>query len=129
MTADPMRKQVLVVDDSGAMRSMISAVIQSRLQADITECASGLEAIKILPHHDFDLILTDINMPDINGLELIQFLRSNEKFTEIPLIVVSTESSARDRQKGLALGADAYVTKPFEPEQLAQVVVKLTDSN
>lgn len=106
------------------MRSLIGAVIQSTVQADIVECASGLEAIKVLPHYQFHLVITDINMPDINGLELIQFLRSNPKFSGVPLIVISTEGSARDRQKGLALGADAYVVKPFDPKQLASVVAK-----
>lgn len=106
------------------MRSMIGAVIQSIAQVDIIECATGLEAIKALPQHQFNLIITDINMPDINGLELIQFLRSNPKFASIPLIVVSTEGSTRDRQKGLALGANAYVVKPFDPKQLAATIEK-----
>ena len=108
---------------------MIGAVIRSCVQADVQESASGLEAIKLLPHRDFDLIVTDINMPDINGLELIQFLRSNQKFVNIPLIVISTEGSARDRQKGLALGANAYIVKPFDPAQLASLVKKYLGSD
>ncbi len=118
------RKQILVVEDSDAMRSMISSVVQDFGDADVIECASGLEALKVIPQHKFDLILTDINMPDINGLELIQFLRSNRDYSAIPLIIISTEGSPRDRQKGLALGANEYLVKPFAPERLKELVDK-----
>ncbi len=70
-------------------------------------------------------ILTDINMPDINGLELVSFAKSNNAYRSIPLVIVSTERSERDRERGLELGADAYLVKPFEPENLREVVVDL----
>jgi len=104
------------------MRGMISAIIRTQCNADVSECASGLDALKVLPRHTFDLIVTDINMPDINGLELIQFLRSNSAYAAIPLIIVSTESSPKDRQKGLSLGADDYIVKPFDPHQLGETI-------
>ena len=73
----------------------------------------------------FDLVVTDINMPDINGLELVSFMKSSAKYRSIPLIIVSTERSERDRDKGLGLGANAYVVKPFEPEALREVARNL----
>jgi len=103
---------------------MIASTVQAAAPVDVIACASGLEALRVLPDQSFDLVLTDINMPDINGLELIQFLRSNEDYRRIPLVVISTESSPRDRQKGLALGADDYLVKPFDPEHLQAVIQK-----
>ena len=91
----------------------------------IVEAESGFEALRFLPRDSFDLVVTDINMPDINGLELVSFIRNNEKYAEIPLVIVSTEGSERDRDKGLGLGADAYLVKPFDPEMLRQVVTDL----
>jgi two-component system chemotaxis response regulator CheY len=66
-------------------------------------------------------VVTDINMPDINGLELVSFVKNNTRYESIPLVIVSTETSERDRDKGLGLGADAYLVKPFDPEELRQV--------
>ena len=88
----------------------------------IVEAGSGFEALRFLPREDFDLVITDINMPDINGLELVSFIKNSEKYSSIPLIIVSTEGSERDRDKGLGLGADAYLVKPFDPEVLRRVV-------
>lgn len=109
------------------MRSMISSIVHAEVQADVVECASGLEALKAIPQHAFDLVFTDINMPDINGLELVQFLRSNDEYKQIPLVIISTERGERDQEKGLALGADEYVCKPFAPEELQQLVRKYLD--
>ena len=67
-------------------------------------------------------------MPDINGLELVSFIKSNEKYAAIRLVIVSTEGSERDREKGLSLGADAYLVKPFDPEALRAVVTDLLDA-
>jgi two-component system chemotaxis response regulator CheY len=81
-----------------------------------------------LPRASFDLIVTDINMPDINGLELVSFAKNDPRYREIPLVIVSTESSERDRAKGMSLGANAYVVKPFAPEELRRVVEDLLAS-
>ncbi len=91
----------------------------------IVEAESGFEALRFLPREDFDLVITDINLPDINGLELVSFIKNNEKYASIPLVIVSTEGSERDRDKGLGLGADAYLVKPFDPDDLRQVVSDL----
>lgn len=112
-------QSILVVEDSATMRSLIASTLEELGPAvKITEASSGFEALRLLPRGVFDLIVTDINMPDINGLELVSFVKKNPAYAAIPLIIVSTESSERDREKGLGLGADAYLVKPFEPEDL-----------
>jgi two-component system chemotaxis response regulator CheY len=115
-------QRILIVEDSATMRALLASTLEELdVPVKVTEAASGFEALRYLPREAFDLVVTDINMPDINGLELVSFLKSNAKFRSIPLIIVSTEGSERDRDKGLGLGADAYLVKPFEPDALRQV--------
>jgi two-component system chemotaxis response regulator CheY len=118
-------KSVLIVEDSATTRAMIKAVIED-IGEDFTtlEATTGFEALKMLPQEQFDLIITDINMPDVNGLELINFVKSNPNYHHIPVIIVTTERSSADKERGLALGARAYVTKPFKAEELQEVIAK-----
>ena len=125
--------QILIVEDSPTMRALlISALEGLETAVKVTEAESGFEALRQLPRTRFDLIVTDINMPDINGLELVSFVRNNDAYKTIPLVIVSTEGSERDRDKGVGLGADAYLVKPFEPDELCDVVrgllARTTDS-
>jgi two-component system chemotaxis response regulator CheY len=119
-------QRILIVEDSETMRSLlVSSLEELEVPVKVSEAASGFEALRVLPRQDFDLVVTDINMPDINGLELLSFVRSDERFRSIPVVIVSTESSDRDRDKGLELGADAYLVKPFDPDALREVVADL----
>jgi len=119
-------QRILIVEDSATMRSLLVSTLESlELPLRITQAASGFEALRSLPRDEFDLIVTDINMPDINGLELVSFVKRNAAFRSIPLVIVSTEGSERDREKGLELGADAYLVKPFDPEALRRVAREL----
>jgi len=119
-------QRILIVEDSATMRSLLASSLEDlEIPVKIVEAKSGFEALRFLPRDTFDLVVTDINMPDINGLELVSFIRNNEKYARIPLVIVSTEGSERDRDKGLGLGADAYLVKPFDPESLRQVVLDL----
>jgi len=116
-------QRILIVEDSATMRSLLVSCLEGLDEpVKITEASSGFEALRYLPRDEFDLVVTDINMPDINGLELVSFVKHNEKYRRIPLVIVSTEGSDRDRDKGLELGADAYLVKPFDPELLRQTV-------
>ncbi len=116
-------QRILIVEDSETMRSLLTSSLEELdVPVKITEAASGFDALRLLPQEDFDLVVTDINMPDINGLELVSFVRSNERFRSTPVVIVSTERSERDRDKGLELGADAYLVKPFDPDVLREVV-------
>ena len=119
-----MSKKILIAEDSPTMRSLIVSTISAMGDYETVEAANGFEALRILPREKVDLIITDINMPDINGLELVSFIRSNENYRTTPLLIISTEGSERDREKGLALGANAYLVKPFAPHQLQELVRK-----
>jgi two-component system chemotaxis response regulator CheY len=117
--------RVLVVEDSSTMRSLISSTVEEIGGTQIFEAGTGFEALRILPQEKIDLIITDINMPDINGLEIIHFVKSNPNYQQIPVIIVTTERGEEDRKKGLALGASEYITKPFNPEDLRKVVARV----
>ncbi len=104
------------------MRSLIISTLEQLGGLEVTEAPSGFFALKILPRERFDLILTDINMPDINGLELVNFIKRSEQYKETPIFIISTEGSERDRDKGMQLGANEYLVKPFEPEKLITLV-------
>lgn len=123
-------KHILIVEDSATMRSLLASTLEDMdVPVKVTEACSGFEALRFLPREDYDLVVTDINMPDINGLELVSFVKGNAKYRLIPLIIVSTEGSERDRDKGLGLGADAYMVKPFEPDALRDVARNLLDGS
>lgn len=116
--------KVLIVEDSKVSREFIAATVESVDGVEAFTTGSGFEALKILPRHRFDLIITDINMPDINGLELISYVRNNPNYRDIPLFIISTESSERDKEKGMALGADEYLVKPFAAVKLQDLIRK-----
>ncbi|HSE42104.1 MAG TPA: response regulator [Acidobacteriota bacterium] len=118
-------KTALVVEDSPTMRGIIVSSLDNLREIRSVEVANGFEALKALPQEDFDIILTDINMPDINGLELLSFLKNHPLYKKIPVVIISTEKTEADRQRGMALGADEYVTKPFEPGELQSIIRRL----
>jgi len=116
--------KVLIVEDSPTTSAMITSAVEVIDGLEIFESKSGFEALKLLPHHSFNLIITDINMPDINGLELVSFVKKNQNYKHIPLIIITTEGSKRDKEKGLSLGANEYLVKPFNPDELQRLVKK-----
>jgi two-component system chemotaxis response regulator CheY len=127
--------RILVVEDSAAMRAYVRASLESSAprpqgappgpldELEVVEAASGFDALRLLPRGRYDLVITDINMPDINGLELIKFVRGNEQYREVAVMIISTQGSDKDRQRGLALGANAFLAKPFTPEALREAVL------
>jgi two-component system chemotaxis response regulator CheY len=117
--------KILVVEDSTSMRAYLTTIIEAEDELEIVEAASGFEALKTLPHHHFDAILTDINMPDINGLELVSFLKNHPVYRTIPIMVISTESTVEDRRRAAALGAEEYLVKPFEASDLVAKLRRL----
>ncbi len=118
-------KSILIVEDSATTRSLIKAVTEEIGDFNIVEAPTGFDALKLLPSQDFDLVLTDINMPDINGLELINFIKNNPRYKGIPLVIISTERGEEDKKRGIALGANAYVTKPFKAPELQDIIKKI----
>jgi two-component system chemotaxis response regulator CheY len=116
--------RVLVVEDSAAMRVYVAAALErvDELpgELEVIEAQSGFDALRLLPRGRYDLVVTDINMPDINGLELIRFLRKSPQHKDVPVLVIST--SVRDKERGLSLGADAFLEKPFSPDAFRDAV-------
>jgi two-component system chemotaxis response regulator CheY len=121
-------RRILVVEDSASTRSFIRSALEAgdRLgPCDVVEAASGFDALRLLPRGPYDLVITDINMPDINGLELVQFIRKSDRHRSTALIIISTQSSEKDRQRGLSLGADEYMAKPLSADELVSTVDRL----
>ncbi len=117
-----MSKKVLVVDDSTIMRSLVVSAIEELEGVETVEAANGSEALKTLPQHKFDLIITDINMPEINGLEIVHFVKTHQLYKTIPTIIISTDHGDAEVKKGLSLGANRYFIKPFQMDELKEVV-------
>src|SRR5580658_8359447 len=119
MSASSVR--LLLVEDSAVMRNFVVSALETQ-SYEVTTAKSGFEALKLLPKERFQLIITDINMPDINGLELVRFIRESAHHKDTPLILISTDNRERDRERGLKLGAREYLAKPFTPEELLGAV-------
>jgi two-component system, chemotaxis family, chemotaxis protein CheY len=117
-------RRVLVVEDSASARAFVRASLEDEAFSstvggcEVVEASSGFEAMRLLPRVSYDLIITDINMGDINGLELIHFIRKSEHHRTTPLVIISTQNTERDIERGLALGANAYLPKPFTVAEL-----------
>lgn len=115
----------LVVEDSPTMRQLIVFALR-RLQAvKVTEADDGVDALKKLQAGKFDILITDINMPIMDGLKLVSMVRKDENHKEIPIIIITTEGAQEDRERALALGANAYITKPIQAPQVINTVKKL----
>jgi two-component system chemotaxis response regulator CheY len=121
--------RILIVEDSAAMRAYVRSALEDPVlglpgDAEVAEATSGLDALRMLPRGGFDLVITDINMPDINGLELIRFLRQSPHYQGVAVLIISTQAAERDIERGLGLGADGFLPKPFTPETLRDAVVE-----
>jgi two-component system chemotaxis response regulator CheY len=122
-------QRVLIIDDSSATRAYIRAALEEMTDMQVSEAASGFDALRVLPRERFDLLIVDINMPNINGLELISFIRRSETHRETPLLIISTEASERDRSRAMTLGANGYLAKPFTVEALAAAISSVSKAS
>jgi len=112
-------RKILVVEDSASTRAFVRSTLESSIpDIEVSEATSGFDALRLLPRGPYALVVSDINMPDINGLELVQFMRKSEAHRNTPILLISTQSSERDRQRGLRLGANGYLAKPFAGKAL-----------
>ena len=118
-------KTALVVEDSAIMREFIVSSLSALPNIFPVLATNGFEALKLLPQQSIDIILTDINMPDINGLELLSFVKNHPEYRTIPVVIISTEKSEEDLKRGMALGADDYLAKPFQPQELHLIIQRL----
>ncbi len=122
-TPEPTRRlHALVVEDSPPMRKMIVFALSRIKGLSVTEADDGVDALRRLAGTKFDLIITDINMPILDGLKLVKRLRADEAYMNVPIIIITTEGAAEDRQRALSLGANAYITKPIQAPQVIKLV-------
>ena len=122
---DPM-KQILVVDDSPTIRRMVRASLARFFPAvEFLDAGSGLEAIERLAVSEISLVVLDLNMPDMHGLEVLQFLRSHSKYRRVPIIVLTTRGDDTTRSAAMQAGATLYLTKPFSPDVLGNEARRL----
>lgn len=120
---------ILVVDDSKVMREMLIACLRGQEGLTFTQASSGLEAIEQLSMQPYDLLLLDMNMPDIGGVEVVEFVRSQDRLKEIPIIIVTTRGDDSSRDQALKAGATLYMTKPFSPEQIQTEVRRILSTS
>jgi two-component system chemotaxis response regulator CheY len=114
--------RILIVEDSPTMRQMIAMALRRLRGIEIDEAGDGVEGLKKLKSSEYNLLISDINMPIMDGLKLVGLVRQDPRYTSIPIIIVTTESGAEDRARAMALGANAYITKPIQaPVVLAKV--------
>jgi two-component system chemotaxis response regulator CheY len=112
---------ILVVDDSPTIRRMVKASLAAQAgAAEFVEAGSGLEAIERLALSHVDLVVLDLNMPDMHGLEVLGFVRAHQKYRHVPIIVLTTRGDEASRTAALEAGATVYMTKPFAPQALAE---------
>lgn len=118
-----MDKSILVVDDSGTVRKFVSVALEMQGFTVITAC-DGMDALEKLPEQHVDLVITDLNMPNMDGLELIRTLRQTDEYRELPVIVLSSLSDPVSKQSGYEAGAFSYLVKPFSLEKVQYEVSK-----
>ncbi|MGH1343310.1 MAG: response regulator [Nannocystales bacterium] len=112
----------LVVEDSPPMRKMIVFALSRVRELTVVEADDGVDALRRIAGTKFDIIITDINMPILDGLKLVKRLRADDAYRNVPIIIITTEGAEEDRQRALALGANAYITKPIQAPQVIQLV-------
>lgn len=110
--------EVLVVDDSKVMRDMVVACLRPYPGLSFTHASSGLEAIERLSLKPYDLIVLDLNMPDIGGIEVVEFVRGQDTLRHLPIVIVTTRGDETSRARALQAGADRFMTKPFTPDAI-----------
>jgi two-component system chemotaxis response regulator CheY len=118
-------KRLLIVDDSKLMRDMVAACLRPLGAVTFEFAGTGLEAIERLALSGFDLVVLDLNMPDVGGIEVIEFVRAQDRLKTLPILIVTTRGDDASRARVLDAGASAFLAKPFAPEQILEEVRKL----
>ncbi|MDP3111706.1 MAG: response regulator [Thermodesulfovibrionales bacterium] len=119
---------ILVVEDSPTMRQLISFAMKRIANSKVVEATDGVDALKKLSSEKIDLILADINMPVMDGLKLVSLVRGNSAYKSIPIIIITTEGAEEDKKKAIAIGANAYLPKPIQTQELIKLVNSIIGS-
>ncbi|MEK9870590.1 MAG: response regulator [Gammaproteobacteria bacterium] len=116
--------QVLIVDDSASIRMLLSKTLEDTGYC-VTDAENGKAALEVAQQGNFDLVITDVNMPEMDGLRLVENLRKLPAYRMKPILVLSTEYSQEMKQKGKEAGATGWLVKPFDPQKMVEVVNKV----
>ncbi len=116
---------ILAVDDSASMRQMLSCALQAGGHT-VIEAVDGVDALEKMALHGIDVVLTDHNMPRMDGLSLTRSLRASARYRDLPVLILTTESSAEVKQLGREAGATGWLLKPFDPPRLLEVIERVT---
>ena len=118
-----MKKVILIADDSPTIRKFVSFSLKMK-GFDIIAVNDGMEALEVLPKENIDLLITDLNMPNIDGFELIKSIRENQDYSEMPIIILSSLGANEEIERGISTGANSYLVKPFDPNRIAYEISK-----
>ena len=113
-------KRLLIVDDSKLMRDMVAACLRPLGTVTFEFAGSGLEAIERLALTRFELVVLDLDMPDLGGLEVVEFIRAQDRLRELPILIVTSRDDPESRARSLAVGASGFLPKPFAPQQILE---------
>ena len=119
----------LIVEDSPTMRQLLTFSLRRLKDCRIIEAVDGVDALRKLATERVDLVITDINMPMMDGLKLISVIRGDARTKTLPIVIVTTEGAEEDRKRGLALGANAYIPKPVQPSELLKTIASLLEQS
>ena len=118
-----MKKVILIADDSPTIRKFVAFSLTMQ-GFEVLAAKDGMEAIEQLPAKKVDLIITDLNMPNLDGFELIKSIRQNQDYVELPIIILSSLAGSEEIEKGMSCGANSYLVKPFDPKRIQYEVAK-----
>ncbi len=119
------RYRCLVVEDSKTMRTMLTESLSRIPGVEVVEAENGLAGVRALATEKFDLVLTDVNMPVMDGLKLVKHVRDDPRHERTPIVIITTENAPNDRDRAMALGANAYIEKPIQAPRVIRAVKKL----
>lgn len=119
-----MCKTILTVDDSTSMRQMVSFTLKEA-GYDVVEAVDGKDGISKLENNKIEMVITDLNMPNMDGIEMIRVARTMQQYKFIPIVLLTTESQDSKKKEGKEAGATGWIVKPFKPEQLIAVIKKV----
>jgi len=122
-----MTKRIITVDDAATMRRLVGYTLRGAGH-EVLEAEDGEDALRVLSQQSVDLVITDVNMPKMDGIELVRQLRALRDFKTIPILLLTTESDPEKKRQGKQAGATGWITKPFQPDQLIAAVSKVTGS-
>lgn len=120
-----MAESVLLVEDSRAVRDFVSSILEQLGDFEVVEVENGFDALRALPRAAYSVVVTDVNMPDVSGIELTRFIRQSAKHAHVPIIVISTDALHPDVERAMKAGATAFLAKPFSAEEFLATLAKV----